>query len=252
MANFIVNFRKNLNVTPALIFAAGRGERMRPLTDHTPKPLLMVNDKPLMQHMVERLIAVGFVNILTNTAWLGEQIESHFADALRYSHEAIDFGHSLETAGGVVRALPLLELFSSSPVEGNTHVVDRKHHLFWGIAGDVWAPDFSFDTQTVMRFADSTNLAHIWVIPNPQHHPKGDFLFAGKMHTFCGIALYKMALFTSPWCEIPHGNPNGVASPLAPLLKVAMQQQRLGMSLYTGKWADIGTPARLAEIQSNT
>ena len=121
----------------AMILAAGRGERMRPLTDHTPKPLLEVHGKPLMQWPLEALARTGFTDVVINTAWLGELIEARFgathraADAgatttLAYSHEGRDFGHALETAGGIARALPLLD------------------EVFWVAAGDVYAPDFVF------------------------------------------------------------------------------------------------------------
>jgi MurNAc alpha-1-phosphate uridylyltransferase len=129
----------------AMVLAAGRGERMRPLTDHTPKPMLLVHGKPLMQWHMEALAAAGQHDMLINTAWLGPQIESHFGlnpdlpevgrVRLKYSHEGKDFGYALETAGGIVRALPSL-----APV-------------FWVLAGDIFAPDFKFSAEhkTTMR-----------------------------------------------------------------------------------------------------
>ena len=151
----------------ALILAAGRGERMRPLTDHTPKPLLVVRGKPLLQRWVETLRAGGVEQIVVNTAWLGEQIESHFglqrppdgreqllnqeyspaASPLRFSCEGRDFGYALETAGGIARALPLLAA--------------RADDIFWVVAGDIFAPDFVCAPAAVERFAASSRLAHL-------------------------------------------------------------------------------------------
>ena len=132
----------------AMILAAGRGERMRPLTDHTPKPLLPVRGKPLIQHHMEALKAGGVDRVVVNTAWLGEQIPAHFGMtftsetaqaqhtlSITYSQEALDFGKALETAGGISRALPLLD------------------DVFWVLAGDVFAPDFIFSPEAVARFA---------------------------------------------------------------------------------------------------
>ena len=165
----------------AMILAAGRGERMRPLTDSCPKPLLEVHGKPLMQWPMEALARGGFHDVVVNTAWLGEQISARFdgifglqplpdmrkqlsnsehaAGSLQitYSHEGVDFGGALETAGGIVRALP--------------HLGD----VFWLLAGDVFVPDFVFSQAAVERFAASGKLAHIWLVPNPEHNLKGDF-----------------------------------------------------------------------------
>ena len=146
----------------AMLLAAGRGERMRPLTDHTPKPLLQVQGKSLLQWHLQALARDGVQSAAINTAWLGAQIETAFGAhseglALQYSHEGRDFGGALETAGGIARALPLL-----APV-------------FWLLAGDVFAPDFVFAEDAVARFARSDALAHIWLVPNPPHNPRGDF-----------------------------------------------------------------------------
>ena len=234
----------------ALILAAGRGERMRPLTAHTPKPL--------RQRGVETLRAGGVEQIVVNTAWLGEQIESHFglqrppdgreqllnqeyspaASPLRFSCEGRDFGYALETAGGSARA----------------------DDIFWVVAGDIFAPDFVCAPAAVERFAASSRLAHLWLVPNPAHKPEGDFAIGdgglarneaapgGVRHTFSTIALYRRALFEPPWCDILPGNPQGTAAPLAPLLRQAIAAGRVSAELYEGAWTDVGTPERLAAL----
>ncbi len=239
----------------AMVLAAGRGERMRPLTDTTPKPLLPVRGRPLMQWTLEALAAGGFRRIVVNTAWLGEQVEQRFgaapawqADAplaLAYSHEGRDFGDALETAGGIVRALPLLG------------------DIFWVAAGDVFAPDFVFSPKAVDRFRASDALAHLWLVPNPAHNPRGDFGLAedgralnlpagdeGPRYTFSTIGLYRAAFFAAPLCGIPPGNPAGVKAPLAPLLRAAMDNGFVSAELYTGAWTDVGTPERLAQLNT--
>ncbi|WP_440108364.1 nucleotidyltransferase family protein [Acidovorax sp. BL-A-41-H1] len=242
---------------PAMLLAAGRGERMRPLTDATPKPLLQVQGQPLLQWHLQALVQAGVVQAVINTAWLGGQICDRFSSvfglessqnnglalSISYSHEGADFGGALETAGGIARALPKL-----GPV-------------FWLAAGDVFAPDFVFDSAAVQAFAASGHLAHLWLVPNPAHNPRGDFaLSADGMAlnlpgddpsprlTYSTIALLRAELFTPPWCDIPAGNPAGVAAPLAPLLRRAMDAGRVSASLYTGRWTDVGTPERLAEL----
>ncbi len=241
-----------------LLLAAGRGERMRPLTDHTPKPLLPVRGKPLLQWRMEALLQGGFHHAVINTAWLGEQIEAQFGPAfaapacspaplqLAYSREGRDFGQALETAGGVSRALPALG------------------EVFWVMAGDVFAPDFVFRQEDVQRFIDSSMLAHIWLVPNPEHNPAGDFgldsssgqaLNTAKdaqqpRFTFSTIGLYRRELFLPPWCDTPPGNPQGTRAALAPLLRAAMDQHRVSAALYTGSWTDVGTPERLALLNA--
>lgn len=239
----------------AMVLAAGRGERMRPLTDTRPKPLLPVQGKALLQWHVDALAAGGFAELVINTAWLGEQIPAHFGAQPRsslgqaldiaYSHEGQDFGGALETLGGIVRALPLLG------------------ELFWIVAGDVYAPDFQFTLQAVQRFARSDKLAHLWLVPNPAHNLKGDFGLghdpqapgrqlalnqATEKYTYSTIGLYRRELFARPWCDIPAGNPQGVKTPLAPLLRAAMDNQKVSAELYTGSWTDVGTPERLAQL----
>ncbi|WP_069104013.1 nucleotidyltransferase family protein [Acidovorax sp. RAC01] len=242
---------------PAMLLAAGRGERMRPLTDSTPKPLLQVQGQPLLQWHLQALQAAGVRRVVINTAWLGEQISerfsshfgpqrlSHMPEALSisYSHEGVDFGGALETAGGIARALPQL-----GPV-------------FWLAAGDVFAPDFVFGSAAVQAFARSSHLAHLWLVPNPAHNLRGDFGLSpdgmalnlpegdpSPRFTYSTIALLRAELFAPPWCDIPAGNPAGVKAALAPLLRRAMDAGRVSASLYTGRWTDVGTPERLAEL----
>ena len=241
-----------------LLLAAGRGERMRPLTDHTPKPLLPVRGKPLLQWRMEALLQGGFHHAVVNTAWLGEQIEAQFGPVfaapacspaplqLDYSREGRDFGQALETAGGVSRALPKLG------------------EVFWVMAGDVFAPDFVFCRDDVQRFMNSTLLAHIWLVPNPEHNPAGDFGLDASVglarntpkdseqprFTFSTIGLYRRELFLPPWCDTPPGNPQGTRAALAPLLRAAMDRHRVSAALYTGSWTDVGTPERLALLNA--
>ena len=242
---------------PALVLAAGRGERMRPLTDSTPKPLLQVQGRPLLQWHLQALANAGVSRVVINTAWLGEQIPAYFSDkngvkpiwdkrkqlSISYSQEGVDFGGALETAGGIARALPQL-----GPV-------------FWLAAGDVFAPDFVFDSAAVQAFAASDQLAHLWLVPNPAHNPRGDFGLSSQglalnlpaddpapRYTYSTIALLRAELFAPPWCDIAPGNPLGVKAPLAPLLRRAMDAGRVSASLYGGRWTDVGTPERLTEL----
>ncbi len=244
---------------PALLLAAGRGERMRPLTDTTPKPLLQVQGLPLLQWHLQALLEAGVGRAVINTAWLGSQISDQFSDvfgpyratgkpeqlSISYSHEGVDFGGALETAGGIARALPQL-----GPV-------------FWLAAGDVFAPDFVFDSAAVAAFAAGTHLAHLWLVPNPAHNLRGDFGLSADglalnlpaddpapRYTYSTIALLRAELFAPPWCDIPPGNPGGIQAPLAPLLRRAMDNGRVSAQIYTGRWTDVGTPERLAELNS--
>lgn len=233
----------------AIVLAAGRGNRMRPLTDHTPKPLLAVRGKALLQWHADALADAGVGPIVVNTAWLGEQIPAHFGPQprsssgraldIRYSAEGEDFGYALETAGGIARALPQLS------------------DVFWVVAGDVFAPGFPFDPAALARFAQGDRLAHLWLVPNPDHNPRGDFVLSpeglalngGEQRlTYSTIGLYRRALFEAPWCDIIPGNPQGTAEPLAPLLRRAMDAGRVSAERYDGPWIDVGTPERLAEL----
>jgi len=220
-----------MSATKAMILAAGRGERMRPLTDMTPKPLLAVHGKPLMQWPMEALAAGGFTDLVVNTAWLGEQIATHFGPSLTYSHEGRDFGGALETAGGVVRALPLLG------------------DVFWVVSGDVFIPGFRFDAEAARRFAAGTRLGHLWLVPNPPHHPRGDFGIgpdglalsdAAERFTWASVGLFRAGLVDG---VVP-----GQKAALRPCLEAAIVQRRLGAELWTGEWTDVGTPERLAAL----
>ena len=245
----------------ALVLAAGRGERMRPLSDTTPKPLLRVRERSLIEHALTQLGSAGVRHAAINTAWLGPQIRTQLKNPypigstqeagptldLSFSCEDLDFGGALETGGGIVRALPLLD------------------DVFWVMAGDVYAPDFDFPKDALERFIRSPHLAHLWLVPNPAHHTKGDFwiedgracrledastTLSQKTYTFSTIALYKKAFFFAPFCEIEEGNPRGVKAPLAPWLKEAMKDHLVGASLYEGQWTDVGTPERLAQLNA--
>ena len=240
-----------------------------------------------MQWAMESMQRAGVQDLVVNTAWLGEQIPKHFGSCfdgaaatpsrksedtdpavtaalkpmqMHYSQEGVDFGNALETAGGIVRALPMLA------------------EVFWVAAGDVWMPDFSFSREAYESFQSSQQLAHIWLVPNPAHNPRGDFGIAfdepsnsnganqnlafgrsglalnlpadstSPRWTFSTVALYKKAFFESAWCDIPIGNPHGMKAPLAPMLRAAMDNGLVGASVYEQAWSDVGTPERLAEI----
>ena len=259
----------------AMLLAAGRGERMRPLTDTCPKPLLRVHGQPLLHWHLQALARDGCPGVLINTAWLGAQIEATLgpvfeteiglkpiadkrkqlsnkvAMPIRYSHEGQDFGHALETAGGICRALPDL-------------AADAGADVFWVLAGDVYAPGFVFEALAVQRFAASAALAHLWLVPNPPHHPHGDFGLDShsglalnlpttdprERLTYSTIGLYRRALFQPPWCSIPSGNPHGERAALAPLLRAAMDVGRVTAQRYDGAWTDVGTPQRLAQLNA--
>ena len=239
--------------TQTLVLAAGRGERMRPLSDSTPKPLLKVRGKALIDWHIDALALGGFTSLVINTAWLGAQFPAYFEDekslqptqnvrkqlSISYSHEGVDFGGALETAGGIARALPQLG------------------DVFWVLAGDVYAPGFAFTQGAVDRFKANGKLAHVWLVQNPAHNAKGDFgLRADGLalnlpadspeprYTFSTIALYRKEFFGA----LPFGNPSGIKAPLAPMLRAVMDNQLVSAELYSGAWTDVGTPERLAEL----
>ena len=228
---------------------------MRPLTDHTPKPLLPVKGQPLMQYSMEQLATAGVQRLVINTGWLGQQVAVAWPAApaiaqisghglqIHYSREDLDFGGGIETTGGIARALPWLD------------------DAFWLVSGDVFIPGFPFDEATRQRFAQSGDLAHLWLVPNAPHHPKGDFVLTADGRadnpgaddtrarlTYCSVALLKKELFAPPFCDIPPGNPQGTKMPLVHQLRTAMQAGRCGATRYDGTWVDVGTPERLAQI----
>ncbi|RWT79930.1 N-acetylmuramate alpha-1-phosphate uridylyltransferase MurU [Aeromonas caviae] len=211
----------------AMILAAGRGERMRPLTDLLPKPLLAAGGKPLIVHHIEKLKAAGVTNLVINHAWLGHKLVAALGDgsALGVSIHWSAEESALETAGGIVQALPLL---GSEP--------------FLVINGDTW---LDLDYRALVSQPLGEDLAHLWLVPNPPQHPQGDFsLQAGRVLdtpalTFSGVGLYHPAAFA--------GLPCG-ARKLAPLLRDWMAQGRVGGSLLAGEWRDIGTVDRLREL----
>ena len=212
----------------AMILAAGRGERMRPLTDNVPKPLLRIGGQTLIERHVHALARAGFSELVINHAWLGEQLEKALGDGdaygvnIRYSPEA---DGSLETGGGIMNALPLLGAAA-----------------FLVVNGDIWT-DFPFDSLPSQIDA----LAHLVMVDNPEHHPEGDFsLSEGRlsqqgpaMLTFSGIGVYRPELFTA--CD------PGVF-PLAPVLRQAMDAGQVSGTHFTGNWFDIGTPERLDAV----
>ena len=269
-----------IHPTPAIVLAAGRGERMRPLTDTTPKPLLAVRGQPLLMWHVQALLDGGFERLVINTAWLGEKIKhffgtlrltdqhgqpllpSHTSTDILFSDEQADFGQALETAGGIARALPLV-FPQATPGQPS------EQDVFWVVAGDVFVPGFAFSQACVARFRASNHLAHLWLVPNPVHNPAGDFglsadglalnlpKLAGAgdtadipRYTYSTIGLYRAELFSPPWCDIAPGNPQGTPAPLAPLLRRAMDAGRVSAELYLGEWTDVGTPERLAQLNA--
>ncbi|CAD7517733.1 mannose-1-phosphate guanylyltransferase [Aeromonas hydrophila] len=210
-----------------MILAAGRGERMRPLTDSLPKPLLAVGGKPLIVHHIDKLRDAGVTDLVINHAWLGHKLVEALGDGRQFG---VDIQWSteesaLETAGGIVQALPLL---GDEP--------------FLVINGDTW---LDLDYRTLVTQPLGTDLAHLWLVPNPPQHPAGDFaLQAGKVVdspalTFSGVGLYDPTAFA--------GLTPG-ARKLAPLLREWMTQGRVGGSLLAGEWRDIGTVARLQAL----
>ena len=213
----------------AMILCAGRGERMRPLTDYTPKPLLKVKEKPRIVWHIEKLASLGFNEIIINIAHLGYKIPetlgngSKWGVKLLYSDEQKNGG--LESAGGIIKALPLL-----------------GDETFLVVNGDIFC-DYNFDKN----FDLGNSLAHLILVKNPEHNPNGDFGLinntvynnAEKKLTFSGIGYYSIKLFRGLKCE---------KRALAPLLRQEVKNKKISGSLYQGVWYDIGTPQRLDEV----
>ncbi len=216
----------------AMILAAGRGERMRPLTDDCPKPLLRVRGRPLIDYHVDALVRAGLRRLVINLAWRGEMIREHLGDGARHGatiHYSLEEPRALETAGGIFRALPAL---GPGP--------------FLVVNGDIFT-DYPFERLAL----DATRDAHLVLVPNPPQHPQGDFGLregaalgeadAGGSHTFAGIAVYRPEFFA--------GCVDGVF-PLKPLLLRSMAAGRCSAELYAGGWEDVGTPQRLAALNA--
>lgn len=228
----------------AMILAAGLGTRMRPLTEHTPKPLLKVGGKPLIVWHLEALRAASITEVVINTAWLGHKLEKALGDGrsfgldIHWSHEPD--GHPLETAGGIVQALPHL-----------------GHDPFILVNGDIWLRKPFTPLRSTLA---SGKQAHLVLVDNPAHHPRGDFLLAcgegdlqagvvsplsenpallGRRLTYAGLAIYCPTLF--------QGLPQGVR-PLAPLLREAIADGNVTGEYFPGPWVDVGTPERLREL----
>jgi MurNAc alpha-1-phosphate uridylyltransferase len=231
------------NLIPCFLLAAGRGERMRPLTDELPKPLLTIKNKSLLAWHLETLSAAGIKELVINHAWLGNKIEEALGDGsqfdlnISYSPEA----SALETAGGIRKALPLL----------------NPSDYFLVINGDVFSPNLPIhgllEQVTRMRSMPNKPLAHLLMVPNPVQHPEGDFylrdsqvfnetLDGAEKLTFSGIGLYHRDLFKDLGLNMP--------AKLAPLLREAMTKNRVSGEKYTGPWHDVGTPQRLQELNA--
>lgn len=214
----------------AMILAAGRGERMRPLTDHTPKPMLQAAGKALIEYHIESLVRAGFTELVINHAHLGIQLEQALGDGSRYgariTYSAEGEGQALETGGGIYKALPLLD-----------------EAAFVVVNGDIYC-DYDFS-----RLKLPSGLAHLLLVDNPVHNPAGDFVLSdGQVHsegsnklTFSGIGIYRPALFAD--CQ-----PGAFA--LAPLLRRAMERGEVSGEHYPGLWMDIGTPERLQQLDN--
>jgi MurNAc alpha-1-phosphate uridylyltransferase len=227
----------------ALIFAAGFGERMRPLTDHTPKPLLSVGGKPLIVWHLEKLAAAGVHYVVINTSHLAEQFPDTLGDGsrwglrIRYAYEGTT---PLETGGGMLNALPLL---GPEP--------------FLVVSGDVWC-----DMDLTVLPAEPQGLAHLLMTDNPAHHPRGDFRLdaQGRLHddgesllTYSGIGVFRRELLDS-WATAVGDAPGADAKPprfkLRPLLETAIARGKVDGSHHRGAWTDVGTPERLAQLES--
>lgn len=227
----------------AMILAAGRGTRMRPLSDNTPKPLLKIHGKPMIVWHIEKLAQAGIQDIVINTAWLEDQFPQQLGDGsqwgvrIHYCMEQKTFGEPLGTAGGIINALPHL---------GET---------FWLISGDIYAPDFNYSLDIAKQFIQNQKLAHLWVIPNPPYHPQGDFGIDenglgiaqqpgadGKLWTYASIALMRPALYA--------GLPANISTSFINPILEQMHLKQIEVTPYLGRFENVGTPEQLKKINS--
>ena len=232
----------------ALILAAGLGERMRPLTDATPKPLLRVGGKPLIEWHLEKLAAVGVREVIVNTSWLAAQFPQALGDGDRWGlqlHCLYEGTTPLETGGGIWNALPLLR--------GD----DGGDGAFIAVNGDIWT-DYGFSRLP----QQPAGAAHLVLVDNPPQHPGGDFALGADGHvhsgdaprlTFAGIGMYRPSLFDD-WRSVVGDAPGADATPprfkLAPLLRAAMARGAVTGEQHQGRWTDVGTPERLRELDA--
>lgn len=210
-----------------MILAAGRGERLRPLTDSTPKPLIEVGGKKLIEYHIENLAAAGISDIVVNTAWLGTQIHAALGDGTRYGVRIrySDEGVALETAGGIIRALPLL---------GEKFIV---------VNGDIWC-DFDFSNWTEKKLRTQ---AHLLLVDNPDHNASGDFGIEQDLLTNTGSAMYTYSGIGIYTAEFFSNMPDGKAA-LAPIIRDKNRQGLISAEHYTGKWTDVGTIERMQQL----
>jgi MurNAc alpha-1-phosphate uridylyltransferase len=230
----------------ALIFAAGLGERMRPLTNHTPKPLLVAGGKPLIVWHLEKLAAIGVRDVVINTSWLADHFPATLGDGERWGlrlHYSCEGPTPLETGGGMWHALPSL-LDGDAP--------------WLAINGDIWS---DYDFARLPRTIEGDG--HLVLVDNPPQHPHGDFALDAErvLHgdgtrrfTFSGIGLYRRSLFAD-WRDLIGDSPGADETPprfkLAPLLRAAMAKGRVSGEHHTGRWTDVGTPQRLADLDAS-
>jgi MurNAc alpha-1-phosphate uridylyltransferase len=223
---------------PALILAAGRGERMRPLTDATPKPLLPVRGRPLIEWHLLALAHAGVRDVVINTAWLEGQFPNALGDgrryglSIRYSFEGRDHGGALETAGAIAKAREWLG------------------EACWVVSGDIHAPGFAYDAAAAQRFLGTGDDAHLWLVENPDFHRAGDFALQGgrlsravapRPWTYANLALVRT--------RIVDGVAPGTTAPLGPLLFASADAGRLSGEAWRGEWHNVGTPAQWQALQ---
>jgi MurNAc alpha-1-phosphate uridylyltransferase len=222
-------------INTAMILAAGRGERMRPLTDSVPKPLLEVQGKALIVYHLQALKKAGYERVIINHAWLGEKLEAALGDgqkfglSLIYSPEHL----ALETAGGIINALPLL-------------CPHQDDQYFTVVNGDIFT-DFDISKLPLAMIDKS---AHLVMVNNPSHNPSGDFYYqngllnteSGQKLTFSGVARYHKDFFAGMGSQV---------RPLAPMLREAINKEQVEAQFFQGMWTDVGTPQRLAQLNSS-